>query len=526
MAALCFTGWLFSGKYGLGPENPDDDRINQPIDPISGAVTAIQPGDDDPEVADSGELEEQLRLTKARLEESEKELNELKADQSEDATAAALSADATLAAMKQDAIALKSVTAVNQTIESELAAAREEIRELKVRVSQLSGVKTDLDASRIDNELLTKKLTTAREASESLKGKMNAAAVESGKLKDRITNLEVKLNELGQEKIELTKNMAAKSGNTGKLKADFEALKKKAEADAEALADAKKQLAEGGGPAMTKLQTEFGALKKRADADAKALAEARKNMGAGANAAVKKLKADFDALKKRSEDDAKALAEARKNMVAGGPDAMKRLRTRLEAAEKKAADEAKKAADTAEQLTALKQQMAAAPAGGNNNGGAAGLPKLDLPNLVNDSNQLSAEGKVLFDKLKSAADTPGSRERLYKEITNSGDAEPALRIPFRSGSDFISAAEKARIKNLLEESGDGAKFLIVGYASTDGSNETNYRLSSQRASNVGKQIAGELGNSDQIEGIYFGQTTRFSTGRLSPNRVVEVWRLK
>ncbi len=124
-------------------------------------------------------------------------------------------------------------------------------------------------------------------------------------------------------------------------------------------------------------------------------------------------------------------------------------------------------------------------------------------------------------------DTPEALEKVYAKLSEGGNTSALHKVPFDSGSAAVAAADTTKLNELLKGSPKGAKFLVVGYASADGDAKSNYELSSERASNVAAEIAKIPGvDKSAIQAVYFGQTKRFNTAYLSPNRVVEVWRVK
>lgn len=155
---------------------------------------------------------------------------------------------------------------------------------------------------------------------------------------------------------------------------------------------------------------------------------------------------------------------------------------------------------------------------------AVDFPELDLPMLINDPNQLDPEFKPLFVRLREMKDTPDAREKIYAELAKDGKTEPVLQVPFEVGSDTVSNESGISLEGLVEKSGESAKFLVVGYASVDGNPQSNYELSSRRASHVAQKIAD--GNENTVQAVYFGQTRRFDAEAMPPNRVVEVWRVQ
>ena len=87
----------------------------------------------------------------------------------------------------------------------------------------------------------------------------------------------------------------------------------------------------------------------------------------------------------------------------------------------------------------------------------------------------------------------------------------------------IDAESRERIRTLVSESPD-SRFLAIGYASTDGSQDRNRELSSRRALATAEAIA-EARPNHPVEAVYFGQTQRFDLNRRAANRVVEIWKI-
>ena len=199
------------------------------------------------------------------------------------------------------------------------------------------------------------------------------------------------------------------------------------------------------------------------------------------------------------------------------------LKKQIEEKEKKCSEE--KAA-LRKEIQDLKSSLDQAKYG-NQLKRAVDFPELDLPLLVNDPANLNPEVRPLFIRLRSMGDSPENREKVYAELAKEGKTEALHIVPFSSGSAEVASTEKEKLAEKLKSNPKSAKYLVVGYASVDGEPKANYELSSNRASNVAQQVAelAKLTGSD-IQAVYFGQTKRFSTSDLDPNRVVEVWRVK
>ncbi len=110
-------------------------------------------------------------------------------------------------------------------------------------------------------------------------------------------------------------------------------------------------------------------------------------------------------------------------------------------------------------------------------------------------------------------DSGEEMKAAYDKLTKDGKTSALHRIPFESGSAEVVASETKKRTELLKESPRGAKFLVVGYASTDGDAKSNYELSSKRASSFAAKMAGFEGiDKESVQAVYFGQTQRLRDG--------------
>ena len=139
---------------------------------------------------------------------------------------------------------------------------------------------------------------------------------------------------------------------------------------------------------------------------------------------------------------------------------------------------------------------------------------------------LAQDSQALLARLDAIGDDPAKLRALYDGDPEQGGARPATSVQFGVGSDVVSAAKRNELRAIAEGVDEGTRFLVVGYASTDGSAASNAALSNKRAESVARELAAIVSPSDRVEAIYYGQTKRFSSKRLSPNRVVEVWAIR
>jgi outer membrane protein OmpA-like peptidoglycan-associated protein len=286
----------------------------------------------------------------------------------------------------------------------------------------------------------------------------------------KLQNEKVRIEQLGEEndalKLRLS-NLEGKPERIGELKSKIEALEAKLGASSKAETD---------------LKASLGELRKKA-------------VNEELKARLKTLDAEKMELCRKLEADAKTCAEAKAGLIA----VIEKLKA---------------------EIATFKNAAAPKPV-------ASSLPKLDLPMLISDPNNLTPAFSSLFQGLNRVKGGPDERKKVYAELTKDGKTKDIYLVPFEVGSSTVSAKEEKTLGELLKGSDQKDRFLVVGYASSDGDAASNRKLSSGRASNVARKVAAMSGVPEaDVQAIYFAQTSRFDARSLAPNRVVEVWRLK
>lgn len=102
---------------------------------------------------------------------------------------------------------------------------------------------------------------------------------------------------------------------------------------------------------------------------------------------------------------------------------------------------------------------------------------------------------------------------------------PGTDIMFAEGKSSISPADKAQLATFATTwiaNGSSATVFVDGYASTDGAQSTNWRLSCKRAEAVKTELANNGVSSSKIILLAHGESTEFSTSVLEDNRRVVV----
>ncbi len=145
------------------------------------------------------------------------------------------------------------------------------------------------------------------------------------------------------------------------------------------------------------------------------------------------------------------------------------------------------------------------------------------PVLVEKPGALSAPARPLFEKLLSLDAPPNQLKEAYEGITEQTGGRLALTLPFPAGGASLEVEAREEIRALVAASPE-TRFLVIGYASIDGSESSNRELSSRRALATAEAIA-ESGPAHPVEAVYFGQTRRFDSRNRAANRVVEIWKI-
>lgn len=134
-------------------------------------------------------------------------------------------------------------------------------------------------------------------------------------------------------------------------------------------------------------------------------------------------------------------------------------------------------------------------------------------NLISELNKINNFGK---DDLSS----------IYSEIQGQNTFSLLKSIPFGKGQSSVTPQTKSEINDFLNNAKQDSSFLIVGYASKDGSSYYNKKLASQRANIISNFINNNTNNNQTVTAYYFGETSRFNPRKLSDNRLVEIWEIK
>ncbi len=154
-------------------------------------------------------------------------------------------------------------------------------------------------------------------------------------------------------------------------------------------------------------------------------------------------------------------------------------------------------------------------------------PEPPVSRLIDDPGDLSTASRRVFAVLSDLGESSPDLEASYADLKERLKAEPVLTIPFEADSATVEPPFLRAIgEKLAGTSADDSteRYLVIGYASTDGSEWANRELSSRRALAVADHVA-DLPSDLPVEAVYFGQTRRFDPRQRAANRVVEIWRV-
>ncbi len=411
-----------------------------------------------------------------------------------------------------------------EELKGELARLREQSQEAEAKAAELAGrLQKDLDAARDEAAKSQTERERALARMETLEGQLSELESARKSLEEENAGLVQTVSELkSKSSIDEKERRAAQEAAQTKidlLGREKAALGEEVEKLRAELAEAKKAMAAAATSAgeeaamrekeKAKLQARVKALESELESNTRKMASAEKSAEANIQALTdekKSLAEMVKGLRQEVESSSQELAESRR---------WKEKNRRLEA---DLAAATSRIDELTGEVTVLKSGAILAA--------AAEIPELDFPFLVEDPKNLDGRMLPLFADLRKVPDDPKARQRSYRELERAGGGKRVATVNFDSGSATVAAPDRKTLGALLTGAAENTRFLVVGYASTDGNPESNAVLSSERASAVAQIIAGD--GPDQrkkVQAVYFGQTSRFSVEEPSPNRIVEVWQI-
>jgi outer membrane protein OmpA-like peptidoglycan-associated protein len=122
------------------------------------------------------------------------------------------------------------------------------------------------------------------------------------------------------------------------------------------------------------------------------------------------------------------------------------------------------------------------------------------------------------------------KDQLYAQIVRAHGFTKIALIPFQSGhtaagsaqiDDLVKRLQDAELQKLLSD--PTVVLIFVGYADTQGSEDSNLEISRTRAESVQKMVSARLKLSNLMHSVGMGGQELFDKENREKNRVVEVW---
>ena len=126
--------------------------------------------------------------------------------------------------------------------------------------------------------------------------------------------------------------------------------------------------------------------------------------------------------------------------------------------------------------------------------------------------------------------TPDKKDRLYTAVLRARDMRKVIEIPFGSGQSKIQNPATDQVKTLMS-SGAITKFrddltaifVVLGFADSKGSKDSNLAISRERANSVKEHLERNCGVKNIIHSVPMGSTTLVDKSNSAKNRIVEIW---
>ncbi len=147
--------------------------------------------------------------------------------------------------------------------------------------------------------------------------------------------------------------------------------------------------------------------------------------------------------------------------------------------------------------------------------------------FASSENELLPAAVELFRSLRELEGRPDSE--LTTSYSNLGvelGASVLHTLPFATGSAGLAPADEEMIRGMVDELPDGDLLLVIGYASETGNEDSNRKLSSDRATTVAEFYSTLKRPAQLVQAVYLGQTDRFSSRIPERNQLCEIWRIR
>lgn len=147
--------------------------------------------------------------------------------------------------------------------------------------------------------------------------------------------------------------------------------------------------------------------------------------------------------------------------------------------------------------------------------------------FASSENELLPAAVQLFRSLRELEGRPDSElTTAYSNLGVELGASVLHTLPFATGSAGLTPADEEIVRRLVSELPDGDLLLVVGYASETGNEDKNRKLSSDRATAVAELYSSLKRPTQLVQGVYLGQTDRFSSRIPERNQLCEIWRIR
>lgn len=156
------------------------------------------------------------------------------------------------------------------------------------------------------------------------------------------------------------------------------------------------------------------------------------------------------------------------------------------------------------------------------------------PRNAVSSDQTSAENQqtrhAVLQRIDAMAMSPTQRERLSQAVDHARGMGKIVTINFAAGRTDLGPAAIAELKKALQRTDiqtilndPSAVFVVLGYADTKGSPQSNKETSQKRAERTLAALRGPCGLSNVMHAIGMGGSEFLDQEHLEKNRAVEVW---
>lgn len=153
--------------------------------------------------------------------------------------------------------------------------------------------------------------------------------------------------------------------------------------------------------------------------------------------------------------------------------------------------------------------------------------QLDKGLFVESADELTPAAKKLYTELSQIEGTSqDDRIRTYDRLNRELRASVIETVSFPTGESQINFEKVDNLRKTLQSSRPKSFFLVVGYASKTGGIDINRKLSSKRATVVSSVVNSQKETSQSVQGVFLGQTDRFSSSNAGANQICEIWEIR